>query len=83
MIILPFPVAEMSDDAGKACDRSYDVGDGQDASQAVQETTLIHLTALEVSDVEEKPSQCSHNKTKGEGKQDPSGKNIIIVDNDV
>ena len=73
----------MSDDAGKACDRSYDVGDGQDASQAVQEATLIHLTALEVSDVEEKSSQCSHNKTKREGKKDTSGKDIKIVDYDV
>ena len=73
----------MPDDAGKAGDRGDDVGDGQDASQAVQEPTLIHLTALEVSDVEEKSSQCSHNKTKGEGKQDPSGKDINIVDDDV
>ena len=73
----------MSDDAGKAGDRGDDVGDGQGASQAVQEPTLIHLTALEVSDVEEKSSQCSHNKTKGEGKQDPSSKDIKIVDDDI
>ena len=83
MIILPLPVAEMPDDAGKACERSDDIGDGQDASEAVQEPTLIHLTAFEVSDVEEKPSQCSHNKTKGEGKQDPSSKDIKIVDDDI
>ena len=83
MIILPLPVAEMPDDAGKACERSDDIGDGQDASEAVQEPTLIHLTAPEVSDVEEKPGQCCHNKTKGEGKQDPSCRNIKIVDSDV
>ena len=73
----------MSDDAGKAGDRGDDVGDGQDASQAVQETTLIHLTALEVGDVEEKSSQCSYNKTKGEGNKDPSSKDIKIVDYNV
>ena len=81
--MLPFPCTEMSDDAGKTGDRGDDVGDGQDASEAVQETTLIHLTTLEVSDVEEKSSQCSHNKTKGDGKKDPSGKDIEIVGNDV
>ena len=73
----------MSDDAGKAGDRGDDVGDGQYASQAVQEPTLIYLTTLEVSDVEEKSSQCSYNKTKGEGNKDPSGKDIKIVDDDI
>ena len=66
----------MPDDAGKACDRGDDVGDGQDPSQAVQETTLIHLTALEVSDVEEKSSHCSHNETKWDDDKDPSGKDV-------
>ena len=73
----------MSDDAGKAGDGGDDVGDGQDACEAVQETTLIYLTTLEVGDVEEKSSQCCHNETKWDNNNDHSCKDTKIVNDDV
>ena len=52
-------------DIYKACQCCDDVGDGQDASQAVQESTLIHLAALEVGDVDRKSGDSSYSKKNG------------------